>query len=310
MYLLKQWVAGVAALLVFLPSTGFAAGIVLKNSMSSDIKAVFCVGNNGDKKPVVDGLAKRSSKTVSPAKFPEHDCTRIGVTMQNGMGWQYYHEPEPGSAKEIEFAMDAAGRNEKRKYPSMLITMPDGDAYVAQAGVPMFMLVQMMRKGMDVARWKEFAMPSSEGLKEPGAYAVCFADQSWSLAGKGMQFDGKGGELETVTLSAPFANTTIGAMFEELKKNDWLPLVLEAGGQTSVFGAQGAALVPKGKIVDCPQTSDGMWQALETLFVSGTENADKPVRIVLGSEGLRFAMNLDLDAALAEISLTRVPAGK
>ena len=310
MYLLKQWVAGVAALLVFLPSTGFAAGIVLKNSMSSDIKAVFCVGNNGDKKPVVDGLAKRSSKTVSPAKFPEHDCTRIGVTMQNGMGWQYYHEPEPGSAKEIEFAMDAAGRNEKRKYPSMLITMPDGDAYVAPAGVPMFMLVQMMRKGMDVARWKEFAMPGYEWLKEPGAYAMCFADQSWSLAGKGMQFDGKGGELETVTLSAPFANTTIGAMFEELKKNDWLPLVLEAGGQTSVFGAQGAALVPKGKIVDCPQTSDGMWQALEILFVSGTENADKPVRIVLGSEGLRFAMNLDLDAALAEISLTRVPAGK
>lgn len=310
MYLLKQWVAGVAALLVFLPSTGFAAGIVLKNSMSSDVKAVFCVGNNGDKKPVVDGLAKKSSKTVSPAKFPEHDCTRIGVIMQNGMGWQYYHEPEPGSAKEIEFAMDAAGRNENRKYPSMLITMPDGDAYVAPAGVPMFMLVQLMRKGMDVARWKEFAMPGSEGLKEPGAYAVCFADQSWSLAGKGMKFDGKGGELETVTLSAPFANTTIGAMFEELKKNEWLPLVLEAGGQTSVFGAQGAALAPKGKTVDCPQTSDGMWQALETLFVSGTENADKPLRVVLGSEGLRFAMNLDLDAALAEISLTRVPAGK
>ncbi len=218
MYLLKQWVAGVAALLVFLPSTGFAAGIVLKNSMNSDIKAVFCVGNNGDKKPVVEGLAKKSSKTVSPARFPEHDCTRIGVTMQNGMGWQYYHEPEPGSAREIEFAMDAAGRNEKRKYPSMLITMPDGEAYVAPAGVPMFMLVQLMRKGMDVARWKEFALPGYDGLKEPGAYAVCFADQSWSLAGKGLQFDGKGGGLETVALSAPFANTTIGAIFEELKK--------------------------------------------------------------------------------------------
>ena len=310
MYLLKQWVAGVAALLVFLPSTGFAAGIVLKNSMNSDIKAVFCVGNNRDKKPVVEGLAKKSSKTVSPAKFPEHDCTRIGVTMQNGMGWQYYHEPEPGSAREIEFAMDAAGRNEKRKYPSMLITMPDGEAYVAPAGVPMFMLVQLMRKGLDVARWKEFALPGYEGLKEPGAYAVCFADQSWSLAGKGLQFDGKGGELETVALSAPFANTTIGAIFEELKKNGWLPLVLDAGGQTSVFGAQGAALAPKGKAVDCPQTADGMWEAFETMFVSGTENADKPVRVVLGSEGLRFAMNLDLDAALAEISLTRVPAGK
>ncbi|QTO39134.1 hypothetical protein [Desulfovibrio desulfuricans] len=310
MYLLKQWVAGVAALLICLPSTGLAAGIVLKNSMGSDIKAVFCVGNNGDKKPVVEGLAKKSSKTVSPGKFPEHDCTRIGVSMQNGMGWQYYHEPEPGSAKEIEFAMDAAGRNENRKYPSMLITMSDGEAYVAPAGVPMFMLVQLMRKGLDVARWKEFALPGYEGLKEPGAYAVCFADQSWSLAGKGMKFDGKGGELETVTLSAPFANTTIGAMFEELKKNEWLPLVLEAGGQTSVFGAQGAALAPKGKTVDCSQTSDGMWQALETLFVSGAENADKPVRIVLASEGLRFAMNLDLDAALAEISLARVPAGK
>ena len=61
MYVLKQWVAGVAALLFFLPSTGFAAGIVLKNSMNANIKAVFCVGNNGDKKPVADGLAKRAS---------------------------------------------------------------------------------------------------------------------------------------------------------------------------------------------------------------------------------------------------------
>lgn len=62
--------------------------------------------------------------------------------------------------------------------------------------------------------------------------------------------------------------------------------------------------------MDCPQTSDGMWEALETLFVSGTENADKPVRIVLGSEGLRFTVSLNLDAALAEINLTRAPAGK
>ncbi len=62
--------------------------------------------------------------------------------------------------------------------------------------------------------------------------------------------------------------------------------------------------------MDCPQTSDGMWEAFETMFVSSTENTDKPVRVVLGSEGLQFAMNLDLDAALAQISLTRVPAGK
>ena len=310
MHMLKQWLTGAAALMVLLPSMGHAAGIVLKNSMNSDIKTVFCVNNNGDKKNVVEGLGKRASKTVVSGKFPEHDCTRIGVTMQNGMGWQYYYEPEPGSAKEIEFLMDAASRHENRKYPSMLITMPDGEAYVAPAGVPMFMLVQLMRKGVDVVRWKEFALPGYEGLKEPGAYAVSFADESWSLTGKGMKFDGKGGELETVALSAPFGNTTIGAMFEELKKNDWLPLVLVAGGQTSVFGAQGAALAPKGKNVDCPQTSDGMWEALETLFVSGTENADKPVRIVLGSEGLRFTVSLNLDAALAEINLTRVPAGK
>ena len=71
MYLLKQWVAGVAALLVFLPSTGFAAGIVLKNSMGSDIKAVFCVGNNGDKKPVVDGLAKRSGGFNLQVQHPQ-----------------------------------------------------------------------------------------------------------------------------------------------------------------------------------------------------------------------------------------------
>ena len=53
-----------------------------------------------------------------------------------------------------------------------------------------------------------------------------------------------------------------------------------------------------------------MWEAIETLFVSGAEKTDKPVRIVFGSEGLRFTVSLNLDAALAEINLTRVPAGK
>ena len=33
-----------AALLALAPSAGHAAGIVLKNSMNTDIKSVFCVG--------------------------------------------------------------------------------------------------------------------------------------------------------------------------------------------------------------------------------------------------------------------------
>ena len=162
MRMLKLCAGCLAALLALAPSVGQAAGIVLKNSMNTDIKSVFCVGNNGEKLSVVEGLAKRGTKTVAAAKFPEHSCSRIGVTMQNGAGWQYYHEPEPGSAKEIEFSLDSAGQHETRKYPSVLITLPGNDAYVAPAGVPMFMLVQLMRKGMDQPRWKEFAYPGYE----------------------------------------------------------------------------------------------------------------------------------------------------
>lgn len=305
---LKSCAVCLAALLAFAPTAGQAAGIVLKNSMNTDIKSVFCVGNNGERLSVVEGLPKRASKTVAAAKFPDLSCSRIGVTMQTGAGWQYYHEPEPGSAKEIEFSMDSAGQHETRKYPSVLITLPGNDAYVAPAGVPMFILVQLMRKGMDQARWKEFAYPGYDTLKDPGAFAVCFADQSWSIVGSGLKFDGKGGTLETLTISAPFANTTLGAAFDELKKNGWLPLVLEANGKTSVFGPNGAALAPQGTAVDCPQNSDAMWQAFEALFVSSTENPDKPVRLILGSEGLTLAMNLNLDAAQAEATLARVPA--
>ena len=305
----KLCVVFFAALLALTPSAGQAAGIVLKNSMNTDIKSVFCVGNNGERLSVVEGLPKRGTKTVAAAKFPEHSCSRIGVTMQSGAGWQYYHEPEPGSAKEIEFTLDSAGQHETRKYPSVLITLPDNDAYVAPAGVPMLLLVQLMRKGMDQARWKEFAFPGYEALKDPGAFAVCFADQSWSLAGGGLKFSGKGGTLETLAMSAPFANTTLGAGFDDLKKNGWLPLVLEANGQTSVFSPAGAALAPKGAVVDCPQTSDGMWQAFETMFVSSTDTPDKPVRLVLGSEGLTLAMSLNLDTAQADITLARVPVG-
>ena len=308
MQMLKVCAVCLAALLPLMPSTGQAAGIVLKNSMNADIKSVFCVGNNGERLSVVEGLPKRATKTVAAAKFPEHSCTRIGITMQNGAGWQYYHEPEPGSAKEIEFSLDSAGQNETRKYPSMLITLPGNDAYVAPAGVPMFMLVQIMRKGMDQARWKEFAFPGYETLKDPGAFAVCFADQSWSIAEGGLKFVGSGGILETVSMSAPFANTTLGAGFDDLKNNGWLPLMLEANGQASVFCPEGAAMVPQGTVVDCPQTKDEMWQAFEALFVSSVDNPDKPVRIVLGSEGLTLAMNLNLDAALADIVLARKPA--
>ena len=308
MQMLKVCAVCLAALLPLIPSTGQAAGIVLKNSMNADIKSVFCVGNNGERLSVVEGLPKRATKTVAAAKFPEHSCTRIGITMQNGAGWQYYHDPEPGSAKEIEFSLDSAGQNETRKYPSMLITLPGNDAYVAPAGVPMFILVQLMRKGMDQTRWKEFAFPGYETLKDPGAFAVCFADQSWSIAEGGLKFAGSGGTLETVSISAPFANTTLGAGFDDLKNNGWLPLMLEANGQASVFCPEGAAMAPQGTVVDCPQTKDEMWQAFEALFVSSVDNPDKPVRIVLGSEGLTLAMNLNLDAALADIVLARKPA--
>ena len=308
MQMLKVCAVCLAALLPLMPSTGQAAGIVLKNSMNADIKSVFCVGNNGERLSVVEGLPKRATKTVAAAKFPEHSCTRIGVTMQNGAGWQYYHEPEPGSAKEIEFLLDSAGQHDTRKYPSMLITLPGNDAYVAPAGVPMFILVQLMRKGMDQTRWKEFAFPGYETLKDPGAFAVCFADQSWSIAEGGLKFAGSGGTLETVSISAPFANTTLGAGFDDLKNNGWLPLMLEANGQVSVFCPEGAAMAPQGAVVDCPQTKDEMWQAFEALFVSSVDNPDKPVRIVLGSEGLTLAMNLNLDAALADIVLARKPA--
>ena len=308
MQMLKVCAVCLAALLPLIPSTGQAAGIVLKNSMNADIKSVFCVGNNGERLSVVEGLPKRATKTVAAAKFPEHSCSRIGVTMQNGAGWQYYHDPEPGSAKEIEFSLDSAGQNETRKYPSMLITLPGNDAYVAPAGVPMFILVQLMRKGMDQTRWKEFAFPGYETLKDPGAFAVCFADQSWSIAEGGLKFVGSGGILETVSMSAPFANTTLGAGFDDLKNNGWLPLMLEANGQASVFCPEGAAMAPQGTVVDCPQTKDEMWQAFEALFVSSVDNPDKPVRIVLGSEGLTLAMNLNLDAALADIVLARKPA--
>ena len=307
MQMFKSCAVCLAALLAFAPTLGQAAGIVLKNSMGTDIKSVFCVGNDGERLSVIEGLPKRSSKNVAAAKFPEHSCTRIGVTMQTGAGWQYYHEPEPGSAKEIEFSLDSAGQHETRKYPSVLITLPDNDAYVAPAGVPMFMLVQLMRKGMDQARWKEFAFPGYEALKDPGAFAVCFADQSWSIAQDGLKFTGKGATLETLAMSAPFANTTMGAAFDELKKNGWLPMVLEANGQASVFSPAGAALAPQGAVVDCPQTSDGMWQTFETLFVSSTDNPEKPLRVVLGSEALTLTMSLNLDTAQADITLARVP---
>ena len=43
------------------------------------------------------------------------------------------------------------------------------------------------------------------------------------------------------------------------------------------------------------------------MFVSSTDNPEKPLRLILGSEGLTLAMSLNLDAAQADITLARVP---
>ena len=307
MQLLKPCVVLWASLLVLMPS-GAHAAVMLKNSMSTDIKSVFCIGKNGEKLPVADGVPKRSSRSVPAGRFSEHSCARVGVTVQTGAGWQYYVEPEAGMFRELEFSFDAAGQYETRKYPSLLITLQGGDSSVYPAGVPMATVAGLLRKGLDQTSWKACALPGYESLKDAGIFAVSFADQSWSLGRQGMRFDGKNSTLETLSMFAPFANTTLGAGFDELKKNGWLPLVLEANGQTNVFNAQGAALAPQGKLVEGPQTDEDAWQAFEALFVNNDDSTGKTMRVVFGSEGLTLVMSLNLDDALAEITLARVPA--
>ena len=41
--------------------------------------------------------------------------------------------------------------------------------------------------------------------------------------------------------------------------------------------------------------------------MSSTDNPEKPLRVVLGSEALTLTMSLNLDTAQADITLARVP---
>ena len=76
MQLLKPCVVLWASLLILMPS-GAHAAVMLKNSMSTDIKSVFCIGKNGDKLPVADGVPKRSSRSVPAGRFSEHSCAPL-----------------------------------------------------------------------------------------------------------------------------------------------------------------------------------------------------------------------------------------
>lgn len=216
----KLCVVFFAALLALTPSAGQAAGIVLKNSMNTDIKSVFCVGNNGERLSVVEGLPKRGTKTVAAAKFPEHSCSRIGVTMQRCRGGSIITSQNRARPRKIEFTLDSAGQHETRKYPSVLITLPDNDAYVAPAGVPMFLLVQTCARAWIRHAGRNLPFPATRRLKIPARLLYALLISRGALQVAASNFPARAEPLKHLPCLRLLPTGALGAGFDDLK--EWL----------------------------------------------------------------------------------------
>ena len=298
------------ALLAASAQVSTAAGVVLKNEMKLDIKAILCVDDTGKTRQVTGALKAGKTANVSPGKFPEHECNRIAVHTESGQAWQYYHEPEPGSSKEMVFSTDKANPGEKESYPSLLMES-SGDFYVSPAGVPFSILTQVMQFGMDEARWKELAAPGFAASKTPGAHAVSFADVSWTLAGNGIRFAEllPGKQLaESLTMTSTFSNPTVMVMFEGLKTAGASPwLVASKDGETAL-SREGKKMAPKAELVmDAKEDSDARrWEAVDKKLETASESAGpESVRVILGSEALIFELVLNLESGRASLTITR-----
>lgn len=265
-----------------------AAGIVLKNEMELGITAVSCVDEAGATKAVVGALAKETSVTVPPAKFPEYECGRIAVHADDGNGWQFYFAPEAGAAKEIIFSMDGVSPYTEEKYPCLLIELED-DTYISPAGVSLDTLAQLMQFGLDAAKWKEVATPGYTSFKQPGAFAVSFAGHSWNFAGDGLSFK----ELvpgmmlvESAKLTAPFSNSSVAAALEGFKELGCVPVLGEFGKE---------------------KPTNPSWEDLEGLLERAADAEGGTLRMLLGNEDIMFDLTLDLSSSKAELTVTRNP---
>ncbi|MDR1509014.1 MAG: hypothetical protein LBS53_05205 [Synergistaceae bacterium] len=283
----KRRLVCLAAAIVLLATAqvSLAAEIELKNHTEEDFEGIYCVDEQGVTKQAAGELAGGTYLTVSSDKFPEYECQRIAVLL-GGEGWQFFPEPEPGSASEINFFMEEY-RPETDEYPSMLITL-DGENYLSPAGVPLSALLQAMESGMNEETWKqEYAAPEVDP-EENTDYVVSFADQSWSLHEDGLVFDEN---AESISLTAYFGNPTVVAIFEGLKSFGFVPETFKLDEQSaSLEGATDA---------------DAKWEALDQNLLMAASGDGGDVTILFDSESFAASLELDLDNTEAVLVIER-----
>ena len=268
-----------------------AAGIVLKNETEEDFEAIHCASDQGATTQVAGELAKGASVTLSPDKFPEYGCSRIAVLLGGDEGWQFYPEPEPGAASEITFAMDKPNP-EADEYPSLQISS-GGESYVSPAGVPLGTLLKSMQFGLREANWKEIAVPDVDPKKNKD-FVVSFANQSWSMHGNGLVFRELVPDMQlaaTISLKTHFGNTTVAAIFADLKGLGCVPATFTLDDQTAKL--------------DDATSGDAKWEAVDKFMAKASSGDGGDVRILFGSEDFTVTLELDLDNAEAVLTIER-----
>lgn len=293
----------------FLTAPAFhAAGADIRftNDMDTGVTGLYCLDEAGKARELAGPVGKESSIGIAAVKF-EADCTRIAVVMEDGSGWQFYHEPGAAPAKEIVLSWEGPSRYSEAKYPSLLIDLGD-DPYVVPAGVPLNVLTQLMQFGMDEAKWEQVAMPGYKSREQPGAFVVSFADTAWSLSGQGIEYAElvEGMQLaQSVSLAAPFSNPTLLSIFTGMQTAECSPLLFSLKGMSKAFSEEGKTLDKNAVLIPGMDDDTARWENFDMLMEKLADSGGGKARIVFGNEEFLFELVLDLDASEAFLKVVR-----
>ncbi len=204
---MKKTCAFFAVVLAFVVLSGAVAvakGIKVQNDTNIKLKSLECFGEHSVEPDslVLKDLAAGSSVNAPIAKFPEHLCSRLVLTMENGRKWQFFTEHEVASLESFSFELSPISRHSKDTVP--MYTAKAGDYLEQQvAGLPLFIMAQFIGIA-PLEKYSEWITPRTK-LASDNADVLAFAGYTWNITKDSLVI--KNNTVEKVRFEVPFMIT-------------------------------------------------------------------------------------------------------
>lgn len=283
--------AGAAILLVFglygLPALASAAAgeVLFTNDEDTALEALYCATSTGAAKKVSGPVAKAAKHTFKAGELGE--CERLIVRQNKDSAYQFYAKSKFADAQSITLELQPLSNASDKKQPVILVSAGEDDDSLA-AGIPLRLLTEKMQFGLDKAGYQELALPKTGDADTPDTFAVAFADVSWIMPEVVYAELVEGKQLvSSVKLQAPFSNSVLFGIFDQLKETGAAPVHMDFKGKKTAFSGEEA------------------WDKFQEAFGEVADGGDTKASILFGSADFHFTLELNLDASTAVLTVTR-----